>query len=163
MPTGATSPGARSSAMSTPVEDRGAEVERLLEDVAAWAASRQDVEAVALVGSYARGQARETSDVDLVILTPAFADLAADTTWFRRLRPGSDLVRSATWGPLLERRLRLGSGLVVELGLVAPSWAGLPLDAGTRRVLSDGHRVLVDPHGVLRQARRWLAQEAPQP
>ena len=138
------------------------EVERLLADMAGWGESRNDIEAIGLVGSYARGQAHVTSDVDIVILTPAFADLAADTSWFRRLRANSHLVRSATWGPLLERRHRMASGLLVELGLVAPTWAELPLDPGTRRVLGDGHRIVHDPHSLLARAREWLSENSPQ-
>jgi len=56
--------------------------------------------------------------------------------------PGSRLIRSRTWGPVRERRFRLASGLIVELGIAPSSWAEIPLDAGTRRVLRDGHRVL---------------------
>jgi hypothetical protein len=43
-----------------------------------------------------------------------------------------------------ERRVRLRSGLIVEFGLSTPSWAGVPLDEGTARVLSDGCRIVVD-------------------
>ncbi|MCL3860653.1 nucleotidyltransferase domain-containing protein [Actinotalea sp. K2] len=142
--------------VSAPSESRHLEVERLLADLAGWATSRDDIEAIALVGSCARGQAHEVSDVDVVILTPAFSDLAADETWFTSLRPESDLVRCATWGPVLERRFRLTSGLLVELGLTSPSWAGLSLDPGTHRVLGDGHRIVHDPHGLLARAREQL-------
>ena len=138
--------------MDASLTDRHGEVRTLLADVVRWARSRPDVDAVALVGSYARGQARTSSDVDLVVLGPGTADLAADPAWFGVLRPGGDLVRSATWGPLLERRFRLPSGLVVEVGLAPSTWADVPLDPGTRRVLRDGHRVLHDPHGLLRRA-----------
>ncbi|WP_298455773.1 nucleotidyltransferase domain-containing protein [uncultured Cellulomonas sp.] len=138
--------------MPEPSADRHAEVHRLLTDVTGWARSRPDVDAVALVGSYARDAARTTSDVDVVVLGPGTAGLADDLTWFGLLRPGSELVRAQAWGPLLERRFRLPSGLVVELGLAPSTWADVPLDAGTRRVLRDGHRVLHDPHGLLRRA-----------
>ncbi|PPK98692.1 nucleotidyltransferase-like protein [Kineococcus xinjiangensis] len=142
--------------MSARLKGRYRQVERLLADVVAWARDRGDVEAVALVGSYARGRAGMASDVDLTVLTPAFAELAADGEWFERLRPGSRLIRSAAWGPLLERRYRLRSGLQVEVGLVSSSWAQLPLDPGTRRVLGDGHRVLHDPRGLLARAGEAL-------
>ncbi|WP_345713251.1 nucleotidyltransferase domain-containing protein [Kineococcus glutinatus] len=142
--------------MSARMKGRHRETERLLTDLTRWAQDQVDVHAVALVGSHARGRARMASDVDLVVLSPAFARLAADTTWFTRLRPGSRHVRSATWGPLLERRHRLRSGLLVELGLAAPEWAALPLDAGTHRVLRDGHRVLHDRHGLLARAAAAL-------
>ena len=107
------------------------------------------MEAVFLVGSYARGEAGMASDVDLVIVTAHVDQLAEDASWFAQLRPGSTLIRARAWGPLLERRYRLRNGLQVDLGLVAPAWAALPLDRGTRRVLSDGHTVLYDPHGLL--------------
>lgn len=142
--------------VSARLKGRHREVERLLTDVTGWAHGRDDVDAVALVGSYAHGRARMASDVDLVVLTPAFAHLAADTGWFLGLRPKSRLVRVSTWGPLLERRFRLRSGLLVELGLASPAWAHLPLDPGTRRVLHDGHRVLHDPAGLLARAGRTL-------
>ena len=138
--------------MSARMKGRCREVERLTGNIATWAAGRDDVRAVALVGSYARGRARLGSDVDLVVLTPVFAELAADPTWFQQLRPGSTLIRAMAWGPLLERRYRLRSGLQVEIGLVTPNWAGLPLDRGTRRVLHDGHRALYDPAGLLARA-----------
>jgi 8-oxo-dGTP pyrophosphatase MutT (NUDIX family) len=47
-------------------EDR---VESILAGITCWAASRRDLCAVALVGSWARGAARDDSDIDLVLLT----------------------------------------------------------------------------------------------
>lgn len=32
----------------------------------------------------------------------------------------------------------------VEFGIVEPSWIENPLDAGTYKVLSDGHKVIID-------------------
>jgi predicted nucleotidyltransferase len=45
-----------------------ARVERFLTEFAHWAATQETIHAVALVGSYARNNTTETSDVDLVIL-----------------------------------------------------------------------------------------------
>ncbi|GAA2715191.1 hypothetical protein GCM10010429_36100 [Micromonospora olivasterospora] len=46
--------------------------------------------------------------------------------------------------------MRRPSGFEVELGVVPVSWADIdPVDPGTRRVVSDGHRVVHDPAGVL--------------
>jgi hypothetical protein len=50
--------------------------------------------------------------------------------------------------PLELARCRLPSALIVGLGIVSTLWADVALDAGTRRVLQDGHRVLYDT-GVL--------------
>lgn len=45
----------------------------------------------------------------------------------------------------------MASGLEIEIGSGAPSWAAIgPLDKGTRRVVMDGCRVLYDPDALLR-------------
>ena len=43
--------------------------EELINKFTEWAPTRPDVAALALVGSYARNTANETSDVDLVLVT----------------------------------------------------------------------------------------------
>jgi len=52
----------------------------------------------------AREGAGLARNVDLAILTPNFAQLAANPNWFLHLRPGSQLIRAMAWEPLLERR-----------------------------------------------------------
>lgn len=86
---------------------------------------------------------RMASDVDLVILTNDPNGLA-DSSWFSELWPGSRLIRVKRWGPVRERRYRLRSGLLVELNFAPLDWAAVPLDAGTQRALSDGHRIICD-------------------
>ena len=139
--------------MSARTKGRVREAARAIEVVVSWARAQPDVRGVALVGSYASGRPRLGSDVDLVVLTDDPEARAADTAWFTGRTPRSRLIRSQAWGPLLERRFRLTSGLHVEVGLVAPSWAAVPLDDGTRRVLAGGCRVLEDPHGLLVAAK----------
>ena len=115
--------------------------------VADWARERDDVRAVALVGSWARGTAQVGSDVDLVLLTAA-PDAVADG-WLAGLA-GAETVRTGDWGAIAERRARLPSGLEVEVGIGDPSWAATdPVDPGTRRVVTDGLRIVHDPDGLL--------------
>jgi predicted nucleotidyltransferase len=136
--------------MSARLKGRRRAVNALLVDVERWAAEHDDVKAVALVGSYARGAERMASDLDLMILADD-ANALANEDWFVRLRPDARFIRAANWGPVRERRFRLRSGLLVELNFASESWADVPLDAGTRRVLEDGHRILYDT-GPLRVA-----------
>jgi hypothetical protein len=94
------------------------------------------------------------SDVDLVILADD-PDSLTNASWFVALNPGARLVRSQRRGPVQERRYRLRSGLLVELGFAPVDWAGVPLEAGTRRVLEDGHKVLFDD-GILTAAHETV-------
>jgi predicted enzyme related to lactoylglutathione lyase len=98
------------------MKGRDRQAQRLISDVTDWARREDDVGAVALVGSYARKSARMASDVDLVIVSAHFQQLAEDLSWFTRLRPGassyahrrgvgclsvdsvSDLAYTSTWG-----------------------------------------------------------------
>lgn len=129
---------------------RVAEYRQVIRSVAAWAASQHDIAGVAVVGSWARGQARMGSDVDLVVLTDDAEDYVVDSAWVPAAMGGrAELVRTQRWGPLTERRVALESGLQVEFGFVATGWADTdPVDPGTARVVGEGCSPLVDPEGL---------------
>ncbi|MEH0845233.1 nucleotidyltransferase domain-containing protein [Micromonospora sp. CPCC 205711] len=128
-------------------EERTREVRSVVDLVAGWAAAREDVRGVLVVGSWARGAARMDSDVDILVLTDNPHHTKVDV-WTGLLSGG--VVRLGDWGPLREVRVRRPSGLEVELGVVPVSWADTdPVDPGTRRVVTDGHRIVHDPAGVL--------------
>jgi len=104
---------------------------------------------VALVGSWARGAAREDSDIDLVVITSAQSLYEAEADWARPLGVTA-FIGTKSWGRLTERRAVTASGLEVEFGITTPAWAATdPLDPGTRRVVNDGIRVVYDPKGML--------------
>ncbi len=140
-------------------DERAAQIENVIARVTEWVAGRRDVVGLLLVGSVARGAAREDSDVDLIVLSTdpgRYAELG----WAAELGFGKP-IRAQEWGAIIERRCRTGSGLEVEFGFGEPSWAGIdPVDPGTRRVVTDGCRPLHDPHGLL---TRLLAACRPMP
>ena len=137
---------------------RGAEVEAVQARVRNWAATRADVIAVGLAGSWARGSAGPDSDVDLVVLVDDPEAYLGGSWVPEALTPVAHDVRTRRWGPLLERRFQLPSGLEVECGFAPAPWAGLPVDAGTARVVTDGFVVLHDPCGVLERLVREVAR-----
>ena len=147
--------------MTTRLKSRRRHAHRLLHDLTAWARHQPHVQALALVGSYARGHERTASDVDVLVLTQDTNAHPFAGGWFQQLRPGSRLVRTAVFGPVHEQRYRLRCGLLVEIDLAPTSWAQVPLDAGTHRVLADGHRTLHDPHALLARAAAALNAAAP--
>lgn len=108
------------------------------------------VVAIALVGSWARDMANAESDVDLILLTEQPAIALNWSGWVSAFGDDVEIVRTADFGAIQERRLRLPNGLIVEVGIGSPSWAATcPVDAGTDRVARDGLVPLHDPHGLL--------------
>lgn len=137
----------------------------LLTLFARWAALREEIVALALVGSYARGAARPDSDVDLVVLTTDPDRFRQQTDWVQEI-PWSQLqLHVVTWqdedyGPLWSRRLTLSNGLEIEVGFTSPQWAAIdPCDEGTRQVIADGCWIVLDPSGLLNRLVQSVKQQ----
>ena len=128
---------------------------RILQSIIGWSEAHQDIRGLALVGSHARGTARLDSDIDLVVLAANPEAFRADGSWIEAIDWSGAGVEVAHWadedyGAVWSRRVRLSSGAEVEISFAPLSWASIaPLDAGTRRVVSDGCRILYDPAGLL--------------
>lgn len=108
--------------------------------------------AAALVGSHARGQARPDSDVDVVLLSDTGDAFFDDTGWLTQL--GVVVRRTEErWGRVRTARVWLADGTELELNFAPADWARAPLDAGTRRVIDGGFRVLFDRAGAFAAIR----------
>lgn len=124
------------------------DVTGLLEDVVEWARSNSSIEAVALVGSHARGRVRPESDIDLVLICHTPQHWLGDLIWLANFgRPERHSVER--WGKVTSVRVGYEGGQEVEFGLAPMDWAADPQDAGDRAVVSAGIRVLFDRHGEL--------------
>lgn len=134
------------------MKGRRRQASTVIESVTQWATVQQDVAGLVLVGSYAAQRARMASDVDLVLLTTDVQRHLRGVDWIESVDRRAAVIRTQVWGPLTERRVRLRSGLHVELGIAPPSWVALPLDPGTAKVLHGGCRVLYDPDDLLADA-----------
>jgi len=116
--------------------------------VTEWAVSQTGLLGVALVGSCARGTEHEDSDIDLVLIT-------RNPTWWLETDEwlsGFGTVRTIEledYGLVQCRRVRYENGIEVEFGITTDEWLNtVPIDEGSRRVMSDGHRILDDKAGL---------------
>lgn len=124
------------------------EVDQFLERFTVWAASQADLQAAALVGSYACGTPKLDSDLDLVLLVDEPHKYLTDPGWIRQLgRPLRQQVEQ--YGRLTSLRVWYVGGLEVEFGLTDPGWADQPLDPGTAQVLVGGARLLFERRPLL--------------
>lgn len=127
-----------------------------------WATAQANIEGVALVGSYARGTATENSDVDLIILTSEPVRYLESQDWLH-LFGEIERSKNETWGDVKTIRATYKTGLEVEYNFSAPSWAAVPVDAGTLQVLNDGMKILYDPTGILDVLRNAVLVEGHAP
>jgi hypothetical protein len=140
------------------------QVDQLVSLLTAWATTRPDLTGVGLVGSWAYGNARPDSDLDLVFLTPD-PERFRDPAWIQEVDWASIGFHPAHWvdqdyGALWSRHLTLEPMAEVECGFAAPSWAATePIDPGTYEVVSHALRPLYDPAGDF--ARLQAAVVAP--
>lgn len=126
------------------------QIRPFLDTFVTWASAHGDVQAIALVGSYARGEARDDSDVDLVILTNQPQRYREDLKWIDRFGTVKKQ-QIEDYGKLTSVRVWYQNGTEVEYGITTPDWAALPLDAGTQRVIGDGMTVLFERGNLLSQ------------
>jgi hypothetical protein len=130
-------------------------ISAFLEVFSRWARSQPDIEAVALVGSYARDAPKEDSDVDLIILTSGIDRYLRDRGWISLFGQVAEC-RQEDYGRVTSVRCYYESGLEVEYGFSTPGWAVTPIDASTLRVVTEGMKVLHDPRGIMARMQQEL-------
>ena len=122
-------------------------LDRFLDDFTAWVRQHTAILGTAIVGSHARGTARADSDLDLVILCQDPSILLNDDSWLQRWGQATS-TNVEDYGALTSLRAFYAGGLEVEFGLTTPDWAAIPVDPGTRQVVSGGIKILHDPEGL---------------
>ena len=142
----------RQAILGAPIEvcliPRMKKVRQFLSEFRRWAAGRCDILGVVLVGSYARNEATDASDVDLVIVARQPKQYLEDTRWaqfFGRVRRQ----QFENYGKLACVRIWYLGGPEVEYGFTDETWCAWPVDEGTREVISHGMRVLAERESIL--------------
>jgi predicted nucleotidyltransferase len=119
------------------------EVRPFLGRLVAWAQDRPGLEAIALVGSHARGEAGADSDVDLILIHSNPEALLANTDWVAAFGVPR-LIEKEDWGKVTSLRVFYKEGLEVEYGVANPDWASNPTDTGDASVIQNGLIVLFE-------------------
>jgi predicted nucleotidyltransferase len=117
------------------------DIEGFLQRVCDWARGQSHIASVILVGSYARGQASPSSDVDLVLRVEDPDAFIHNRAWASDL---GDVVRTELedWGRVQSVRVWYAEGLEVEYGFTDLEWGTDPDDSATQDVIRDGYRAL---------------------
>ncbi|QSO54658.1 nucleotidyltransferase domain-containing protein [Alicyclobacillus curvatus] len=130
-------------------------VDSLIESLRRWALNQPDIRGIALVGSFARGNFHAESDVDFVIITSAkdkIIQLICEDFVFDR----SIGFQIEEWVILTSLRVYYDGSLEVEYGLVSDEWVHEPLDAGTKEVVLNGFKVVLDKDNIFGAVTRFI-------
>lgn len=118
-------------------------IENFINALKDFSANTSYIESVIIVGSYARGTNKESSDLDIVIITPNKSEMVRNQDFVQSF---GEVYKKQTeyYGACTSIRVWYKNGQEVEFGLVEPSWIEKPLDTGTSKVLSDGYKIVID-------------------
>ena len=132
-----------------------ADVHSVVRAVAGWAFHHEDTRAMALIGSWARGDAHQASDIDLLLLSDREHEYRRCHEWTTEIDFESAGYRVASWedasyGVVWSCHIALSPPGKVELTFAPRSWARTDtVDAGTRRVVKDAFRIIFDKDELL--------------
>lgn len=108
-----------------------------------WVSSQPDIQTIALVGSYARGAASETSDIDIMLLVDNPDKYVENADWLQQFGI-VEKKEIEDYGLVTSLRIWYHNSYEVEFGITTPDWGKSPQDEGTRRVIEDGMLILFE-------------------
>lgn len=119
-----------------------------LKKVGEWSRQHEDIVAVALVGSYARNQARDDSDIDLVVLTTQPESYLENQEWLTYFGEVQS-IRKESYGMVTSLHVKYVKDYEVEFAIALPAWANVPTDKDTGSVVAKGLMPIYDPENIL--------------
>ena len=102
-----------------------------------------DIECILVVGSVATETNTIGSDLDIMIITANKSFLVQDKSFIEYF---GIVINSKIeyYGAYTSIRVWYQDENEIEFGMVDPSWISLPLDSGTRKVLTEGYKIIID-------------------
>ena len=125
-------------------------IENFLQHLTVWAEAQPDIQAVVLVGSYARGYFTPSSDVDVVMLAVNSVQFIENSDWVTKFGSVTKKQKEK-YGRLTSVRVWYQHGLEVEFGITDTHWGVNPEDEGTQSVIRGGVRILMERNGCFSQ------------
>lgn len=121
--------------------------QEFIDNFTSWAKNEENIQGVGLVGSHAKGTAKPDSDIDLMIIVKDKDCYIKNSDWMNNFGK-VEKVKDENWGNVKTKRVFYTNGLEVEYNFDTKTWANL-LNEGTKRVVTDGMKILVDKEHIL--------------
>lgn len=102
-----------------------------------------DIECILVVGSVAKETNTIGSDLDIMIITTNKSFLVQDKSFIEYFGIVCNS-KIECYGTCTSIRVWYQDENEIEFGIVDPSWISLPFDFGTRKVLTEGYKIIID-------------------
>ena len=128
---------------------------KILSLIVDYAESNDEILAIGLCGSWARGIAGPDSDIDLSIIVKD-KSVFKTKNWlndidFKKVQDELDFYKDKVYGNVWSRHVFMKSKTEIEFSFADKSWANTEcIDPGTMKVVSDGYIIIYDPFLLLK-------------
>ena len=127
-------------------------IDDFIEKLRLWSSAQLEIQATAIVGSWARGTARADSDIDVIVVVSEPAKLLDNNGWLKQFGPIDKFVRE-DWGLVQSLRVYYNNGQEVEFGITTKEWISPEeIDLASGQIMRDGMMIVYDPAHMLGQA-----------
>lgn len=113
-----------------------------------WLIKTDEVILGLLIGSYARGEQREDSDVDYIIMVNNMNQFIEDTHWTSKFGEVVS-IQQEIYEEVTALRVYYTEDIELEFGFVLEDWLSQPLKETTKEALNNGKKVLKDTKNLL--------------
>ena len=108
-----------------------------------WIHKQGDIKAALLIGSYARGEERNDSDVDFIIVVDDVSKWFTNTNWVKNF--GQMLsMNIEQFEDVQALRVYYQDSNELEFGFVTEEWLAKPYSDTTKEALNGGMEILID-------------------
>lgn len=116
---------------------------------------RENAIGAAVIGAHAHGELEDDWNMRFIIVTTDIEHYFENNNWAGHFTRVLSVEREDHAG-FTRMNLKYRSGAMFELNFVSPDWAALPVNDETRRIVTDGMRILHDPQGVLEKLQKTV-------
>ncbi len=112
-----------------------------------WLKGENEILGALLIGSYARGDQREDSDIDLIFVVEDPKAWIETTQWVKRFGPVMSHTQEL-YEEVMALRVYYKDNVEIEFGFVEKTWLSKPIKETTREALNGGYKILFDKQDV---------------
>jgi hypothetical protein len=120
------------------------DISEFLNTVVSWAKMQNDIDGVALIGSYARNIARTDSNINILILSTNPSRYRSDLGWLHAFGNVMSIIKDE-YGKELSLHVQYFNSHEVEFLITVSAWYGISKHYELNNDISDQIKILYDP------------------